>query len=491
MALQITCQPDPTKCDESCQLLVLPFWEGLEAAADHCIWKELLDAPLSSGDFKGKMGEKLVFYSKKGRILLLGLGKKESVNAEVLRRAYSAAVRMAHSKKIKRIHLLFPETSMKREAAIRGVAEGVFLTNYAFVHLKGDSLKDNPSVLLDEAIFLGLDQDDHEALKKWYAIATGVYLVRELVNGNADDVTPEMLADTAKSLEKRSRNLKLTVLERKQIEKEKMGLLLAVNRGSCLDPYLIVLSYKGNPKSDDHVVLVGKGITYDTGGLSLKPTESMLGMKCDMAGAATVLGAVQTAAALNLKINVTAVVPTTENSIDANSYKIGDVYRAMNGKTVEVTNTDAEGRLVLADAMTYAVEHLKPTAIIDIASLTGAIVIALGEDVSGLFCNNDALAKDLLTASDGVGENLWRMPLVADYKEMLKSDIADMVNSAGRTGSSITAALFLQEFCGSLPWAHLDVAGSCYPTKPKHYNTTKGTGFGLRLLVDFLERRQA
>jgi leucyl aminopeptidase len=216
----------------------------------------------------------------------------------------------------------------------------------------------------------------------------------------------------------------------------------------------------------------------------------MLGMKCDMGGAATVLGAVQTAAALNLKINVTAVVPTTENSIDANSYKIGDVYRAMNGKTVEITNTDAEGRLVLADAMAYAVEHLKPTVMIDVATLTGAIVIALGEEISGLFCNNDLLASDLLVASDAVEETLWRMPIPSDYKEMLKSDVADMVNSAGRIASSITAALFLQEFCGSVPWAHLDIAGTCYRNKPKHYNTTKATGFGLRLLIDFLERRQ-
>ncbi len=490
MALQITCQPELAKCGDGCEFLVLPFWEGAEPAADHSLWKDSIEAPLSSGDFKGKVGEKLLAYSTKGRILLLGLGKKEKVNAEVLRRAYSAAARMAQAKKVKSLCLLFPKSEMKRDELLRGVAEGIFLTNYAFTHLKGDSIKDNPCVLLEEVTFLGLDQSEEEALKKWYTIASGVYLVRELINGNADDVTPQMLAETAKSLEKRSRSLKLTLLERKQLEKEKMGLLLAVNRGSSQEPYLIVLSYKGDPKSEEHVVLVGKGITYDSGGLSLKPTDGMLDMKCDMGGAATVLGAVQTAAALNLKVNVTAVVPTSENSIDANSYKIGDVYRAMNGKTVEITNTDAEGRLVLADGLAYAVEHLKPTAMIDVATLTGAIVIALGEEISGLFCNNDALAGDLMTASDAVTEALWRMPIPVEYKEMLKSDVADMVNSAGRTASSITAALFLQEFAGSVPWAHLDIAGTCYRKKNKHYNTTKATGFGLRLLVDFLERRQ-
>lgn len=492
MAIQLICQPD-LKCDVSkCELLVLPFWEGAEPAAELSRWKENFEEPLASGDFKAKVGDTLLLYVKKGRILLLGLGKKESISTEMLRRAYAAAVRFAQSKKAKRMHLLFPEiSSLPKEVALRAVAEGILLTNYAFLHLKGESIKDNPTVLLEEAHFLGLTEKDEAALKKWQTITAGVHLVRELVNGNADDVTPQMLAETAKGLEKRTRGLKATILEKKQIEKEKMGLFLAVNRGASQDPCLILLSYKGNPTSDDHVVLVGKGVTYDTGGLSLKPTESMLTMKCDMAGGATVLATVQTAAALRLPVNVTAIVPATENAIDAESYKVGDVYRAMNGKTVEITNTDAEGRLVLADALSYALKHLKPSLLIDLASLTGAIVVALGEDFSGVFSDHEPLVKDLISASDAVGEPLWRMPLVADYKEMLKSDIADMVNSAGRTGSSITAALFLQEFCGSVPWAHIDFAGSCFLTKPKYTNTTKATGFGVRLLIEFLERRKA
>lgn len=492
MILKLVCQPDFTKCDASkCEMLVLPFWEEAQAAAELSAWKESFQGALANGDFKGKPGETLFLYVQTGRILLLGLGKKESVDGEALRRAYAAAVRAAQSKKAKQIHLLFPEvSSMERDEVLRAVSEGVFLTNYAFLHLKGKSLKDNPTVLLEEAVFLGLDAKDDAMLKKWQMITSGVHFVRELVNGNADDVTPEMLAETAKSLEKRTHGLKATILDKKQIEKEKMGLLLAVNRGSSKDPCLILLSYKGNPASDDHVVLVGKGVTYDTGGLSLKPTESMLTMKCDMAGAATALGAVYTAALLRLPVNVTAVAPATENSIDAESYKIGDVYRAMNGKTVEITNTDAEGRLILADAISYAVEHLNPSVIIDLASLTGAIVIALGEDLSGLFSDDEPLVKELLAASNAVGEPLWRMPLVPDYKEMLKSDIADLVNSAGRTGSSITAALFLQEFCEKVPWAHIDFAGSCFLTKPKHTNTTKATGFGVRLLIEFLERRK-
>ncbi len=492
MTVRLVCQPDPAACDASaCELLVLPFWEGPEPASDLSSWKEIFEAPIANGDFKAKAGETLLLYFKKGRILLLGLGKKEGVSSEAIKRAYAAAVRSAQEKRVKKIHLAFPEIpSLESDAALRAVAEGVLLTNYAFLHLKGESLKDKPVVLLKEAYFLGLNKAQDEKLKKWQTIASGVHLARELVNGNADDVTPQMLAETAKEWEKKTSGLKATILERKAIEDEKMGLLLAVSRGSSCDPCLILLSYHGNPSSKDHVVLVGKGVTYDTGGLSLKPTESMLTMKCDMAGAATALAAVQTAAALGLPVNVTAVAPATENAIDAQSYKIGDVYKAMNGKTVEITNTDAEGRLILADALSYAVKHLKPSLIIDLASLTGAIVVALGEDLSGVFCDDEPLVKELVSASNTVGEPLWRMPLVADYKEMLKSDIADMVNSAGRSASSITAALFLQEFCGKVPWAHIDFAGSCFLTKPKHINTTKATGFGVRLLIEFLERRQ-
>jgi leucyl aminopeptidase len=283
--------------------------------------------------------------------------------------------------------------------------------------------------------------------------------------------------------------LKTKILGKKEIEQEKMGLLLAVNRGSAQDPALIILSHQGNPKNKEHIVLVGKGITYDTGGLNVKPADNMLTMKCDMAGAATVLAAVQVAGQLDLKINVTAIVPATENAIDSKSYKQGDVYHSKSGKTVEITHTDAEGRLVLADALTYAIEHLKPTTLIDIATLTGGVVVALGEDIAGLFSNNEALTQNLLRSSETTGESLWRLPLPHDYKEMLKSEIADLVNSAGRYASAITAALFLQEFCGGLPWAHLDVAGTAYLSKPKFYNTTKATGFGLRLLVDFLEKR--
>lgn len=484
--LKIVCRNALEK-RETYELMVLPFWDGPDEAADLSVWKKSAGLPIGSGDFKGKMGEALLFYGQ-GRLLLLGLGKKEAVNRESLRRAYSAAVRIAREKKVKTIHLIVPKIpKMSEEERFQSIAEGILLTNYSFDRLKSESLKDNPVCLLEEACFIGLKKNHEPMIGRLSQIASNVYFVRDLVNGNADDVTPKMLAEMAASLEKRTPGLKAKILDKKQIEKEEMGLLLAVNRGSSFDPYLVLLSYQGNAKSKECIVLVGKGITYDTGGLALKPAESMATMKCDMAGAATVLAAVQTAAALKLKVNVTALMPVTENSIDAKSYKIGDVYRSMSGKTVEVNNTDAEGRLILADAITYAIRHLRPTMMIDVATLTGGIIIALGEEISGLFANDDRLADRLIQSSDETGEKIWRMPLHADYKEMLKSDVADLLNSAGKAASSMTAALFLQEFCGSVPWAHID-AGSSYVSKPKFYNTSKATGFGLRMLVNFLER---
>ncbi len=265
-----------------------------------------------------------------------------------------------------------------------------------------------------------------------------------------------------------------------------MGLLAAVSRGSAVEPAFIILSYKGFARSKDHTVLVGKGITYDTGGLNLKPTGSMETMRDDMSGGATALAAIGVAASLNLKVNVTAVVPSTENAIDSKSFKPGDVYKAHSGMSVEIGNTDAEGRLALADALSYSVQNLKPTRIIDFATLTGSMVIALGEGMSGLYCNDDKLCSALLHASDRTAEILWSMPLYDPYKEQLKSDIADIKNIGGRAAGSVTAALFLREFVDTAPWAHIDIAGTAFASKERGYWPKNGVGFGVRLMIDFL-----
>ncbi len=475
---------------EEADLVVIPFWDDLTAAVTEHPFTEELAPLLQAGDFKAKQGEVSCVYTrgKEKRVLALGLGKAEKVTCETLRRAFASAMRFAHGKKVKRLAVLVPHTRLVSEETVSSVAEGLVLTNYAFTKLKGEaSQKESPTVLVEHLSLIGVKCP--EVVEKIQVVAKGIYLVRDWINGNADDITPKMLAELARSLASSTPGLKAHILEKKDLEREKMGLILAVNRASNLDPYLIELSYQGDPSSQDKIALVGKGVTYDTGGLSLKPTDNMLTMKCDMSGGATVLGTVYLAALLKLKVNVTAVVPATENSIGSKSYKLGDVYRSHSGKTVEINNTDAEGRLVLADALSYAIQTLKPTAVVDVATLTGSIIMALGEEMAGLFANDEGLAQDLMGASEKTGEQLWRMPLNPDYKDSLRADFGDLLNTGGRDAGAMKAGLFLQEFVGTTAWAHIDLAGPAYVSRPKHYWPTKATGYGVRLLLEFLERR--
>lgn len=474
-------------------LIVFPFWQNnkkTENASKVNEHKDLLKIPLEMGDFKGKEGEILFLYgpNKKSdkRIVLLGLGEKKEINVERLRRAYSILTKACHQRKLEEISLVIPLIeSMKEEEVVKGISEGLLLSNYLYNQLKSE--KDDKSILLKKVGLLEVSKNSLDVTKQCKTIAEAVYFARDLVNGNADDVTPQKIAHSAKELAKEFPKLKATILNKKQIINEKMGLLLAVNRGSKHDPAVIILSYQGNPKSKEHTVLIGKGITYDTGGLNLKPMASMETMKSDMAGGAAVLGALYAAASLNLKVNVTAVVPATENSIDANSFKLGDVYKSCKGTTVEINNTDAEGRLILADAFTYVCKKLRPTRIIDIATLTGAIDIALGPEAGGLFSNNDALADSLLHAGANTFERLWRMPIFEEYRDSLKSHVADMRNAGTRSGGATIAALFLKDFIEDIPWAHIDIASTGFLSDGRRYHPKGGTGFGVRLLVDYLQ----
>jgi leucyl aminopeptidase len=465
---------------------------------DHgkAVWPTLLkkrppecDGPLQLKDFSAKEGETLVIYPAKQeepRWILFGLGDASSLTTEKLRRGYSNAAKQALKVGCKSINVLTPTLQyLAEEQLFQGASEGLFLTNYRFDRLKGKDAKKEP--LLQEMHWITDCKKALPIAKHAWVICEGVHMARDLVNGNADDVTPEHLTEVAKSIAKSDKGVKATILDRKQMAKLGMELLLAVGRGSTNPPYMIILEYKGAPKSKEQTVLIGKGVTYDTGGLNIKPTGSMETMKCDMGGAAAVLAAFATAVKLKLKVNLVVVVPTTENSIDANSYKPGDVYGSYLGKTVEIGNTDAEGRLILADALAYSVEHFKPTRVIDVATLTGAIEIALGNETTGLFSNNDALADGLIRAGSDTFERVWRMPIHEEYREQLKSEIADIKNHGGRSGGSITAALFLQEFVGKTPWAHLDVAGTAYVNEAKRYHGRFGTGIGVRLLVEYLE----
>lgn len=482
------------KSREPADLLVIPFWKTNKQplpAFDTDIFKKILFEPLASHDFYGKEGEIMLLYvsgQPEKRLVLIGLGAQSDITVEKLRRAYANITKLCHKKKLKEINLILPKgASLAPSDIITGISEGLLLSNYAFTALQRHSLQDDQPVMLEKATFIEGSKSDLAIATKSAIITESVNFVRDLVNGNADDVTPQHLTLVAKGLEKTCKHVKTTVFDKKRIEKEKMGLLLAVNKGSHLDPAFIIIEYKGNSKSSDRTIIVGKGITYDTGGLLIKPRGSMETMKDDMAGGAAAMGIIHAASSLGLKINVTAVVPTTENSIDSKSYKPGDVYIGYAGKTIEIVDSDAEGRLVLADALAYAVKNLKPSRIIDMATLTGAIMVALGEEASGLMSNNDVLADLLARAGSETGEKVWRMPLYEEYKDSLKSDIADLKNVGGRFGGAITAAMFLQEFVGKTPWAHLDIAGTAFHTAGKRYMPKYATGVGVRLVISLLE----
>lgn len=469
---------------KAADLLVLPYWEGKKGAEKASFFSEsdeLVSLPIKAGDFKGKEAETVLLYPLDGnlekRVLLVGLGSKQKISSEAFRRAYAAVVKVALNKKWQNLNIVIPGEKNSLEA----ICEGLLLANYAF-----DKMKNEIAPILKKVSLIGIDQKDLVICKKIDAVISSVNLVRDLVNSNADEITPQALSKYAQNLSKEFPKIKTTVFGKKEIEKHKMGLLLAVSRASVHEPAFIIIEYQGNPASKHKTAIVGKGITYDTGGLNIKPTGGIETMKCDMAGAATVLGTLKAAAELGLKTNIVGVIAATENAIGPDAYKPGDVYVSYLGKSVEISNTDAEGRLVLADALAYTVQHLKPSRIIDLATLTGAMVIALGEEITGIFSNDNELTEALIKAGEKTFERLWRMPLYKEYRDQLKSSIADLKNAGGRKGGASIAASFLQEFVQDIPWAHLDIAGTAYLSDLKSYHLTPATGVGVRLLIEYL-----
>lgn len=481
----------PAKRKEA-DLIIVPFFEGKEKA-EKCVdiadLKKVIEPIIKSGDFKGKEGATLLVHllgKVEKRLLLLGLGKEKECSMEHLRRAYAAAIKRCQNKKWERVNALLPRVDKLAHADVeRSICEGIALTLYLFDEWKSNEHR-RPfhikKVVLIGAKEKGLSQ-------KATALVAGVNLARDLINGNALDITPQALGKIAKELARLYAGVKAKVLGKKELEKAKMGLLLAVGSGARCDPALIQLEYRGNPKSNDLTLVVGKGITFDTGGLNLKPTGYIEDMRTDMSGGAAALGVIKAAAEMKLKANIAVVIPSAENSIGADSYKPGDVYRSCKGITVEITNTDAEGRLALADALTYGQKEFSPTRIVDLATLTGAVIVALGDVRMGLFSNQDQLADQLYRAGEKTGERVWRLPLDDDYKEALKSSIADCKNcSSKRSAGSVTAALFLEKFIEKkTPWVHLDIAGTARIDEPSHYNLTHASGSGVRLIIEWIE----
>jgi leucyl aminopeptidase len=423
--------------------------------------------------------EKLIYKN----LLVMGLGEKKDFSSNKLRKAAAKSIRAVESLGVKESSTTLHKL-LENGASV--VSEGALLGSYKFkkyVTVDKDKIK-----MLDELYLVdeSPSKDIKPEIKKAEIICNNVNFIRDLVNEQAAVCTPEYLADQAKHQDKLE-NLSVKVYGKEDIVKMKMGGLLGVSKGSALPPRFIVMEYKGS--SEKPIVFVGKGITFDSGGLDVKPWKYMLDMKCDMAGAATVIATLKTAAELKLKRHVVGIIPTCENFIGPESMRQGDILTAYNGKNIEVWHTDAEGRLILADGLSYAEKEFDAAAIIDIATLTGASIIALGYEISALISTDDKLKKKLLDAAKNVDEYTWELPIVEEYKDLVKGSIGDVMNMSKEDvgPGTITAAIFLSNFVEKTPWAHFDIGASGWMNKDTEYKRKGGTGVCLRTFVNLLE----
>ena len=453
-------------------------------------WKGFISTLIKQGDFKGELFECHLLHTQGAlpaqRVLLTGLGKKGEFNLEKWRGAASKAGQFIRNAGIKQ--LAFPIKKFDgyseeelAESFVTGLLLGVYQFN-EFKTLEREKIKE-----IEEMILVAEKNTEVKLIeggqRAGQIISEAVYLARDLVNGPSNDVTPTFLAEKAKKIAK-DYEMAIQVLEVGETESMGMGAFVAVAKGSQEPGKFIVLEYNKG-KGLDTIALVGKGITFDSGGISIKPSENMERMKDDMSGAAAVLATLQAASKLQLPLHLVGIMPATENLPSGKACKPGDILKTLSGQTVEVISTDAEGRLILSDALTYSARY-QPKAIIDLATLTGACVIALGDYVIGVFGNDDVLLKRVEEASSKTGEKAWRLPLWDEYLEYLKSDSADFRNVGTRAAGAIIGAIFLSKFVGKIPWIHLDIAGPASIEKERPYIPRGGTGAGVRLLIQIL-----
>ncbi|HEX2123357.1 MAG TPA: leucyl aminopeptidase [Thermoanaerobaculia bacterium] len=438
--------------------------------------------------FEGRGDETItVLNGQPRKVTLVGLGKAASLTLRGVRAALGTIGRTAKKQRDRNIAVVFPYTlpGLDAEETTVVIADALAQCDYKYdpyITVR----KDQKRFPIDAALLApSLEAKTVKRLNgSAQAISAAVATVRDLGNTPCNIMTPERLAERAEEVAK-AVGVKCTVHGKREIERMKMGGLIAVNRGSDLEPRFVVMEYVPK-RAKKHVALVGKGITFDSGGISIKPAEKMEEMKFDMCGAAAVIGIMEAAARLELPVKVTGIFAATENLPSGSAYKPGEIITMMNGKTVEIVNTDAEGRMILGDALHYA-SNLQPDHIIDYATLTGACVVALGSDAAGLFTDDDELARKLIIAGERTGERVWRLPLWDDYKELIRSEWADMKNSGGRWGGAITAAVFLKEFVDCPSWAHLDIAGTAYAESETPREAKGATGAGVRVTIEFLQ----
>ncbi len=465
--------------------------EGNTAAVDKSL-DGAISQLIKQGEIKGKLNEVTLLHSlgrlPASRIVVTGLGKKPELSVNKVRGAVAETCRRLRHKGVANVATIAQGAGINGislESAAQAVTEGALLGLYAFRRYK--TKKENNFGEIKQLLIAGSEKEKpllEKAIVRGRILAEAANRARDMVNEPANYMTPGQMAEAARQLAK-SYGLEVEVLEREQMAAAGMGALLGVAQGSQQPPKFIVLSYKGSDSDEIAVALVGKGITFDSGGISIKPSAGMAEMKGDMAGGAAVMSALSAIAQLKPKTNVMAVVPATENLPSGSALKPGDILTAMNGKTIEVLNTDAEGRLILADALSYARKH-DAKAIVDVATLTGACRVALGTVCSGAFSNNQELTDRIITAGKEAGEYIWQLPMYDEYNEQLKSDIADIKNIGNSYGGAITGAKFLAEFVDDTPWVHLDIAGTSDTDKEKGYLVKGATGVPVRTLVNLV-----
>ncbi len=472
------------EADCACEVLILPFVE--EEASPYVNIKPSVNKlieKIRKREFKSSLNEVLLVPApediKPERILFLGLGKKDAVTAEKMRQAGGKALSYLRDMAMKKTALSTLIFDHLQQSPVHFI-EGALLGLYMYKKYKNEN---HAKTITSLALITKFSKDLSLSIRKKEVIASAVAFAKDLVNAPANDMTPADLADAACSL--KQKNISVRVLEKKDIQKIGMGAFLAVSYGSRELPKFIVAEYRGSRKPP--IVLVGKSITFDSGGLSLKPSDGMEKMKYDMAGGAAVLGVMKAAAELKLPVHLICLLPATENLPGGSAVKPGDVVRSISGKTIEIANTDAEGRLAVADAIEYA-KRFKPGAIIDIATLTGACAIAFGGEVAAMMGNDRKLLDELRKAGEETYERVWELPLFEEYKDYLKSDIADIRNIGNRIGSLMASAYFLYEFAGQSPWVHIDIAGTAWVEKDRPYVPKGASGIGVRLLLNLIER---
>jgi len=475
--------------------IIVNHFEGMKRPdGDTAAVDKALDGAISrlikQGDIKGKLNEVTLLHNPgklpASRIAVVGLGKKKELNINKVRGAIAETCRYLRGKGVTSAATGAQGAginNIKIDDSVQAVTEGALLGLYTF--RRYITKKENDSGEIKELMIVGQPKATlTKAIARGRILAEAANWARDMVNEPGNFMTPTHMAEAAQELAEKY-GLKIEVLDKEKMAELGMGGLLGVAQGSQQPPKFIILSYKGSNSDKVDAALVGKGITFDSGGISIKPSEKMSDMKGDMAGGASVMATLIALAWLKPAINVTALVPTTENLPSGTALKPGDIIKAMNGKTIEVLNTDAEGRLILADALSYA-KKLGAKAIIDVATLTGACMVALGNICTGAFSNNQELTDKVIAAGNETGELIWQLPMYDEYKEQLKSDIADIKNIGGRYGGAITAAKFLEEFINGTPWVHLDIAGTYDTDKEKGYLVKGATGVPVRTLVNVI-----